>query len=155
MTDMDRTTLLAAITELADAAGAEIMTYYKGDMDVQKKADASPVTAADGAAEKIILAGLRLLTPDIPIVAEEEMSEGKTVDISGGRFWLVDPLDGTKEFISHRDEFTVNIALIEDGCPVMGVVGAPALGTRPQRKSSTSRVSGSVTTATGWVGAML
>ncbi len=129
MTDIDRARLLADITELAEAAGAEIMTYYKGDMDVRQKSDASPVTAADGAAEKIIVAGLRRLTPDIPVVAEEEMDDGRTVDISGGRFWLVDPLDGTKEFISHRDEFTVNIALIENGRPVMGVVGAPALDT--------------------------
>jgi 3'(2'), 5'-bisphosphate nucleotidase len=85
------------------------------------------VTDADEAAEAIILPGLRALTPDIPVVAEEAMAAGGAVDVSGGRFWLVDPLDGTREFIAHRDEFTVNIALVIDGAPVLGVVHAPAL----------------------------
>jgi 3'(2'), 5'-bisphosphate nucleotidase len=119
--------LLDQITPLAEQAGTEIMTFYKGDMDVRTKGDSSPVTAADEAAEKIIIAGLRTLTPDIPIVAEEAMAGGAKVDVSGGRFWLVDPLDGTKEFVAHRDEFTVNIALVEYGVPVVGVVTAPAL----------------------------
>lgn len=127
LTDQDITRLLDQITPLAEQAGEKIMTFYKGDMDVRTKGDSSPVTAADEAAEKIINSALRTLTPDIPIVAEEEMSGGGTVDVSGGRFWLVDPLDGTKEFVAHRDEFTVNIALIENGVPVLGVVSAPAL----------------------------
>ncbi len=103
------------------------MTYYQGDFEVRSKADASPVTAADEAAEAIIIAGLNRLTPDIPVIAEEASAAGKTADVSAGRFWLVDPLDGTKEFVNHRDEFTVNIALIDNRQPVLGVVFAPAL----------------------------
>lgn len=126
MTDQDRAALLTEVTALAEQAGAEIMTYYRGEMDVRTKTDASPVTAADHAAERIIIAGLRRLAPELPIVAEEEMAAGGSVDVSGGRFWLVDPLDGTREFIAHRDEFTVNIALVEDGRAVLGVVAVPA-----------------------------
>lgn len=118
--------LLAECCRLAREAGAAIMTYYRGEMGVRQKDDKSPVTDADHAAEAIIAAGLRRLTPALPIVAEEEMAGGKVVDVSGGRFWLVDPLDGTKEFIAQRDEFTVNIALVEHGAPVLGVVYAPA-----------------------------
>ena len=119
--------LLAGITPLARDAGSEIMTYYQGDFEVRSKADSSPVTAADEAAEEIIIAGLRDLAPDIPIVAEEATAAGKTEDVSAGRFWLVDPLDGTKEFVNHRGEFTVNIALVENQQPILGVVFAPAL----------------------------
>jgi 3'(2'), 5'-bisphosphate nucleotidase len=123
----ERRRLLDAVLRLAHAAAAEIMTYYKGEMNVRKKDDSSPVTAADEAAEAIILPGLRALTPDIPVVAEEEIANGKQVEVGDGPFWLVDPLDGTKEFIAHRDEFTVNIALVAAGHPVLGVVYAPAL----------------------------
>jgi 3'(2'), 5'-bisphosphate nucleotidase len=112
--DAELIRLLPPVRELALRAGAEIMTYYKGEMGVREKDDASPVTDADEAAEAIIL-------------AEEAMAAGGAVDVSGGRFWLVDPLDGTREFIAHRDEFTVNIALVIDGAPVLGVVHAPAL----------------------------
>ena len=129
MTFPNRSKLLSEIVVLADLAGAEIMKIYRGDMQVRQKADSSPVTAADEAAEEIILAGLRKLTPDIPIVAEEETAAGKIVQVGDQPYWLVDPLDGTKEFIAHRDEFTVNIALIENLSPTMGVVLAPALDT--------------------------
>jgi 3'(2'), 5'-bisphosphate nucleotidase len=129
MTLPDRGQLLSEIIALADLAGAKIMKIYRGDMQVRQKADASPVTAADEAAEEIILAGLRKLTPDIPIVAEEETAAGKIVEVGDQPYWLVDPLDGTKEFIAHRDEFTVNIALIENLSPTMGVVLAPAQDT--------------------------
>ncbi len=107
-------------------AGAEIMRVYAGDIVVATKGDASPVTEADERAERIILESLNFLTPDIPIVAEEEAAAGRFPEI-GNRFFLVDPLDGTKEFISKNGEFTVNIALIEDGVPVYGAVYAPAL----------------------------
>jgi len=127
LSDADAQRLLTGITPLARDAGAEIMTYYRGDYEVRHKEDASPVTAADEAAEAIIIAGLNRLTPDIPVIAEEASAAGKTADVSAGRFWLVDPLDGTKEFINHRDEFTVNIALIDNQHPVLGVVFAPAL----------------------------
>ena len=123
---VERRRLLVEVRRLSIEAGAAIMTFYRGDMDVRSKDDASPVTAADEAAEAIILPALHALTPGIPVVAEEEMAAGKAVDVSGGRFWLVDPLDGTREFIAHRDEFTVNVALVENGRPVLGVVYAPA-----------------------------
>ena len=84
------------------------------------------MTAADNAAEELIVAALRDLTPDVPIVAEELMAAGQQPDIRGGRFWLVDPLDGTKEFVKKIPEFTVNIALIEDTRPVLGTVYVPA-----------------------------
>ena len=129
MTLPDRSKILSEIVALADLAGAEIMKIYRGDMQVRQKADSSPVTAADEAAEEIILAGLRKLTPNIPIVAEEEAAAGVIVEVGDQPFWLVDPLDGTKEFIAHRDEFTVNIALVENLSPTMGVVFAPALET--------------------------
>jgi 3'(2'), 5'-bisphosphate nucleotidase len=92
------------------------------------KEDRSPVTAADGAGEEVILAALAKLTPDIPIVAEESVAAGRIPEVGDGPFWLVDPLDGTKEFISKNGEFTVNIALIQGQEPVLGVVLAPALG---------------------------
>ncbi len=121
--------LPTALLRIAQRAGAAILDVYEGRIaiDVRQKADHSPVTAADEAAEAIILAALRDLTPDIPVVAEEAAEAGKIPDVSGGRFWLVDPLDGTKEFLTRNGEFTVNIALIENGCPAAGVVHAPAL----------------------------
>lgn len=115
------------LNPIALEAGAEIMRLYDQGFAVETKSDASPVTEADRAAEAIILKGLVALTPDIPVVAEEEAAAGRLPDI-GQRFFLVDPLDGTKEFISRNGEFTVNIALIENGIPVAGVVYAPALG---------------------------
>jgi len=123
----DRKTLIAALCQIAERAGDEIMTYYTENMEVRRKDDDSPVTDADQAAEDLILAALRQVTPGVPIVAEEAMAAGDRPDVSGGRFWLVDPLDGTKEFISGNGEFTVNIALVEDGQPVAGVVHAPAM----------------------------
>jgi len=103
------------------------MTYYQGDFDVRNKSDSSPVTIADEAAESFIITGLNGLSPDIPVIAEEASAAGKTADVSAGRFWLVDPLDGTREFVNNRDEFTVNIALIDNQRPILGVVFAPAL----------------------------
>lgn len=115
------------LNPIALEAGAEIMRLYDNGFAVETKSDASPVTEADRAAEAIILKWLAALTPDIPVVAEEEEAAGRLPDI-GQRFFLVDPLDGTKEFISRNGEFTVNIALIENGIPTAGVVYAPALG---------------------------
>ncbi|HVZ30195.1 MAG TPA: 3'(2'),5'-bisphosphate nucleotidase CysQ [Asticcacaulis sp.] len=109
------------------AAGAEILRIYATDFQIDAKGDASPVTEADRAAEAIILEKLKYLAPDIPVVAEEEAAAGRIPD-TGGRFFLVDPLDGTKEFISRNGEFTVNIALIENGEPIRGAVYAPVLG---------------------------
>ncbi len=118
--------LLAEIVALADRAGAVIMEHYCGEIDVKTKSDASPVTAADEAGEAVILEGLSKLAPEIPVVAEEKVAAGDVPEVGDGRFWLVDPLDGTKEFISKNGEFTVNIALIDAEGPQMGVVLAPA-----------------------------
>ncbi|MBC7992913.1 MAG: 3'(2'),5'-bisphosphate nucleotidase CysQ [Rhizobacter sp.] len=117
---------LEVIAHIARDAGQVIMAIYQTDFSSRGKEDASPVTEADERAEEVITAALRLLTPDIPIVAEEAVSAGHIPQV-GDRFWLVDPLDGTKEFINRNGEFTVNIALIEHGKPTLGVVLAPAL----------------------------
>src|SRR5215475_10611974 len=122
-------TLRQSCTEIAREAAREIMRIYAGDLGVRDKADKSPVTDADHAAEAIIVAGLRALTPGMPVVAEEEMAAGRVPTIGDGPFWLVDPLAGTKEFIKRNGEFTVNIALIEAGRPTLGVVLAPASDT--------------------------
>lgn len=123
---LDRPALVKSIVQIAREAGDRIMTIYEGDFDVKSKTDESPVTEADVAAEKIILEGLHALTPDIPVLAEESHAAGKAPDLSGRLFWLVDPLDGTREFIHKRGEFTVNIALVEQGKPTMGVIHIPA-----------------------------
>jgi 3'(2'), 5'-bisphosphate nucleotidase len=127
MSTLDLSALLTDVVPLAEEAGRATLQFY-GGTEAKTKADGSPVTAADQAAEDIILPKLRALTPDIPVVSEEEASKGLTPDVTGSRFWLVDPLDGTKEFISGNGEFTVNIALIENGVPVLGVVVVPARG---------------------------
>ncbi len=118
---------LSNLVKMALDAGQAIMKIYGHDFAVNQKSDASPVTEADVAAERIILPGLKRNFPQIPVVSEEEFSAGHKVAI-GETFFLVDPLDGTKEFISRNGEFTVNIGLIHKGIPVMGVVYAPALG---------------------------
>ena len=118
--------LLPDVVALAEAAGADIMAIYNaGPTAVMHKADDSPLTAADLAAHVRIVAGLQQLTPDIPVVSEEGCvpDEGARAALV---FWLVDPLDGTKEFVARNGEFTVNIALIERGRPVLGVVTVPA-----------------------------
>ncbi|MGB8276127.1 MAG: 3'(2'),5'-bisphosphate nucleotidase CysQ [Alphaproteobacteria bacterium] len=120
--------LLDRIVALAKEAGAVILRYYEEGARVRTKADSSPVTEADDAAEAVILPELARLEPEIPVVSEEAVAAGAVPDVSGGRFFLVDPLDGTREFLSRNGEFTVNIALIEQGRPVLGVVHAPALG---------------------------
>jgi len=119
--------LLEPLCAIARRAGAAIMTIYATDFAVRDKNDASPVTEADEKAEAVILAELARLTPDIPVISEEAAAAGRIPKVEQ-RFWLVDPLDGTKEFISRNGEFTVNIALIDNGRPVLGVVLAPALG---------------------------
>jgi 3'(2'), 5'-bisphosphate nucleotidase len=122
----DLSPLLPALEELARQAGAAILEVYHSDFAVHTKGDESPVTAADQRAEAIILPGLAALTPGIPVVAEEEAAAGRIPEVGDGPFWLVDPLDGTKEFIKRNGEFTVNIGLIRDGMPALGVVLAPA-----------------------------
>lgn len=123
--------LLPQVVKIAKEAGLAIMAIYEhmtGEAaQVSYKADGSPLTQADLAAHRVIAHGLAQLTPDIPVVSEED-STSEIHRKPTGHFWLVDPLDGTKEFLAHNGEFTVNIALIEDGLAVLGVVLAPALG---------------------------
>ncbi|MFO1127199.1 MAG: 3'(2'),5'-bisphosphate nucleotidase CysQ [Rhodospirillales bacterium] len=117
------------VRRIAERAGEAILDVYNSPFAVEHKDDKSPVTEADRRAETLIIDALKNeLGSTFPIVAEEEAAAGRLPDLSGGPFWLVDPLDGTKEFIGRRGEFTVNIALIEDGEPILGVVHAPATG---------------------------
>src|SRR3546814_12375052 len=103
------------------------MAVYARDFAVEAKADASPLTEADMAAHRLIVAGLQSLDPDIPVLSEESAAIDWDVRRHWQRYWLVDPLDGTREFGKHNGEFTVNIALIDGDAPVFGVVYAPAL----------------------------
>lgn len=118
--------LIPVIRKLALEAGDEIMRIYDADdFEVKSKSDDSPVTAADEAADALISAGLRAAFPDVMLVTEEQAATHST---SGDTFLIVDPLDGTKEFVHRRGDFTVNIALVEGGVPTRGVVYAPAKG---------------------------
>jgi len=126
MTWIDQT-LLSAVTRIARDAGEAIMDVYARGFSVTEKADHSPLTEADLAAHRVIVAGLAALPEAIPILSEEDAGSFSGPDAQG-RYWLVDPLDGTKEFIKRNDEFTVNIALIERGRPVLGVVLVPVTG---------------------------
>ncbi|MDP6788231.1 MAG: 3'(2'),5'-bisphosphate nucleotidase CysQ [Rhodospirillales bacterium] len=116
-----------SLRDIAERAGQEIMEVYASDFDVETKDDASPVTAADKRAEALITREIKKMTDEFPIVGEEAFSDGLAPSVGGRPFWLVDPLDGTKEFIKRNGEFTVNIALVEAGRPVVGVVHAPVL----------------------------
>ncbi len=118
---------IEAVANIVQAAGRIVMAVYQSAFGVREKADATPVTEADERAEAFIVPALRVLAPGIPVVAEEMAARGQA-DAIGSTFWLVDPLDGTREFIKRNGEFTVNIALIDDGRPVLGVVGVPAQG---------------------------
>ena len=124
----DRLSLLPSIVDIARRAGRAIAEVYEGRVEVATKSDGTLVTAADHRSEAIIVPALRALTPDIPIVAEESVAAGHVPDIGGGVFWLVDPLDGTREFVNRNDEFCVCIGLIQAGAPVLGVLHGPALG---------------------------
>lgn len=117
---------LERVIPIARAAGAIVMEVYATDFEVADKEDASPVTVADHRAEALIDAELARLTPDLPVVSEEAACAGRIVPVAE-RFWLVDPLDGTREFIARNGEFTINVALVDRGAPVLGVVLAPAL----------------------------
>ena len=121
--------LRSDVVGLVREAGRATMSYYDAPeaAGVREKDDKSPVTLADEVAHGILVDGLRRLDPSIPVVSEEAAADDFETRRSWRRFWLVDPLDGTKEFIKRRAEFTVNVALIDEGEPVLGVVGAPAL----------------------------
>ena len=121
--------LLEQVGEITKQAGREIMKVYETDFAVEQKADSSPVTQADKTAEEFILRSIREgITDNFPIVSEEAFAGGHAPAVAGQPFWLVDPLDGTKEFVSRNGEFTVNIAIIDAGRPVLGVIHAPVEG---------------------------
>ena len=123
---MSETIDLKYIIDTALEAGRVIMSVYVRDFDVEFKEDESPLTEADKKANEVICSALKEKYPDIPILSEENKSIDYSVRKDWERFWLVDPVDGTKEFIKKNGEFTVNIALVEDGVPILGVVYAPA-----------------------------
>ena len=118
--------LLEPLTDLVIRAGAAILAVNRAAMRIEGKLDGSPVTEADLAADRIIADGLAQLAPQVPAVSEERVDLAKPA--YDGSFFLIDPLDGTKEFVAGRDEYTVNVALVTNGVPVLGVIGAPALG---------------------------
>jgi len=122
------TALRETVIAIAQDAAAAIMDVYASPFDVEIKSDRSPVTAADLAANQVILRGLGQLTPDLPVLSEESAQVPWEVRRHWGAYWLVDPLDGTREFVKRNDEFSVNIALIYQGAPAFGVVLAPVSG---------------------------
>jgi 3'(2'), 5'-bisphosphate nucleotidase len=125
---MDKAKLLDACVVAAREAGAEILKLVAAGFEVETKADQSPVTVCDRAAEMIILAALARAAPGVPVIAEEEVAAGR-IPAHGDTYFLVDPLDGTKEFVRGGDDYTVNIGLIERGIPTLGVVYQPATDT--------------------------
>jgi 3'(2'), 5'-bisphosphate nucleotidase len=120
--------LREAVIAVARAAAAAILAVYGNPFEVESKLDSSPLTAADLAAHRIIVEGLGRLTPDLPVLSEESASVPWETRRHWASYWLVDPLDGTREFVKRNGEFTVNIALIHQGAPAMGVVQAPVGG---------------------------
>lgn len=119
--------LLPAVIDIAERAGKAALAIYKSDFITATKADGTLVTLADRESEAIILAALEELSPDIPIISEESAATGNLPEVKSNNFWLVDPVDGTLDFVNRNDEFCVNIGLIIDGTPVLGVLHGPAL----------------------------
>ena len=117
-----------ALTELVIEAGCKILSIAEHALEVQWKADQSPVTQADFQADQVIRAGLLAIDPETPIITEETTAADYSERQHWDRFWLVDPVDGTQSFINHGKEYTVNIGLVEAGVPVFGLIYAPALG---------------------------
>jgi len=131
MTDFITDSMRNRLIEGVHAAGQEVMAIYHRDFDIEEKADASPLTEADMASHHALVGLLEALTPKVPILSEESAAIRYETRQTWQRYWLIDPLDGTKEFISHNGEFTLNVALVEDGVPVFGIVHAPALANGP------------------------
>jgi 3'(2'), 5'-bisphosphate nucleotidase len=127
VTALDPEALRGPVLALAREAGRAIMAVYRDAFEVTRKDDRSPLTQADLAAHRILVDGLRQLEPACPVLSEESTPEEVAGRRGWHRLWLVDPLDGTREFVKRNDEFTINVALVEDGVPVLGVVHAPAL----------------------------
>jgi 3'(2'), 5'-bisphosphate nucleotidase len=120
--------LMDELTKIAAQAAEKILDFANKAADVRIKADNSPVTAADEAAEAVIRDGLARLAPEVPIISEEQAAREKPKAVGRGSYFLVDPLDGTREFIAGRSEYTVNIAIVSNRVPMLGIVCAPALG---------------------------
>ena len=120
--------LLDEVRRIAAAAADRILDVYRSPFEVGRKADASPLTEADLASHRTIVEGLRALTPAIPVLSEESADADSATRATWSRYWLVDPLDGTKDFVKRNGEFTVNIALIDRHAPVLGVVAVPVTG---------------------------
>ncbi|WP_203300248.1 3'(2'),5'-bisphosphate nucleotidase CysQ [Marinobacter sediminum] len=125
---MQLNSILPDVIKVADEASQRVLHIYQSDFKINYKDDSSPITAADIASHEIIEKGLRRISRDIPVLSEEGADISWEERRHWRRFWLVDPIDGTKEFTQRTGEFTVNIALVEDGEPVLGVVTVPALG---------------------------
>ncbi|MBU2412462.1 MAG: 3'(2'),5'-bisphosphate nucleotidase CysQ, partial [Gammaproteobacteria bacterium] len=129
MQDISKHPIFQALQKIIhDAADVIMDIYQRADLGIEQKQDDSPVTAADLAAHKVILAGLQALTPNIPVLSEESSEEGQVTFEERSKWpmlWIVDPLDGTKEFIKRNGEFSINIALVENGAPILGVVYLP------------------------------
>jgi 3'(2'), 5'-bisphosphate nucleotidase len=119
--------LTTQVCDFATQAGEKIMDFYEGGAEVTWKEDASPLTSADSASHDFLVESIRSLTPEVPIISEESEEAADGLIGHAKWFWLVDPLDGTKEFLKGTNEFTVNVALVEEGRPILGVVHAPAL----------------------------
>lgn len=126
---LDNSFIITQLKDLIKEAGSAVLDIYHSEFDVSNKADQSPVTDADLAAHNLLLKGLSALTPDIPVLSEESYDADTTERLGWSMFWLVDPLDGTKEFIKRNGEFTINIALIDEGVPVLGLVYTPVSNT--------------------------
>ncbi|MCK5496445.1 MAG: 3'(2'),5'-bisphosphate nucleotidase CysQ [Hyphomicrobium sp.] len=124
--DADRG-LLEALLPVVLAAGRIEMNYFDAGVEVQTKADATPVTVADHEAEVVLVDGLNKVAPGVPVIAEESVAAGKVPE-TGSEFFLVDPLDGTRAFIANKPDFTINIGLVRDNQPIFGIIYAPALG---------------------------
>ena len=128
MSEQTLTRLATAVADIAVTAGQAILDVYQQDFDVVQKADKSPLTQADLASHRVIRDALARLTPDLPLLSEESADIAFTTRSSWSEYWLVDPLDGTKEFINRNGEFTVNIALVRNHEPVLGLVHVPVSG---------------------------
>jgi 3'(2'),5'-bisphosphate nucleotidase len=127
MASPDHISVVPHLSRLASEAGRLILSLSEGGLEVRSKQDASPVTNADMRAEEMLLEGLARILPGVPVLAEEQASAGNTPSVDG-TFLVIDPLDGTKEFVAGRAEYTVNIGLVENGRPTLGILSVPALG---------------------------
>lgn len=128
MSDFISSAVCQRLLDGVQQAGSQVLDIYQRDFQVETKADDSPLTEADMASHHALVALLKEMTPDVPILSEESGEIPFETRQKWGRYWLIDPLDGTKEFIKKNGEFTLNLALIEDGVPVFGIVHAPVLG---------------------------